>query len=49
MKGVVFGTSLMVIILGVNVIALAPGWWFLFGDVFLGVGVCLLSAVVKNS
>jgi hypothetical protein len=49
MKGVVFAASLILIVLGIDLVAIFPGWWVLVGDVPLFVGLSVFSAMVKNS
>jgi hypothetical protein len=45
-KGVVFASAMMLIVVGVDLVAVAPGWWFLIGDVLLLAGLCVFSAMV---
>lgn len=49
MKGVVFGATLMIIIAGVDLVAVAPGYWWIVGDILLLVGLLVFSAMTGTS
>lgn len=50
MKGVVFAASIMLILGGVDLIAIGSHSWlgFVIGDILLGTGICVFSAIVKS-
>lgn len=49
MKGVVFAATIMCIVVGVDLIAVAPGYWWIVGDVMLLVGLLIFSAMTGTS
>lgn len=50
MKGVVFVASIMLIVGGVNLIAIGATslWGIIIGDILLATGACVFSAIVKS-
>lgn len=49
MKGMVVVSAMMLVVVGVDLVAVAPGWWFLVGDVLILAGLCVLSAVMYRT
>lgn len=45
----VFAASMMLIVVGIDLVSIAPGWWFLVGDVLILAGLCVFSAMVYRS
>jgi hypothetical protein len=48
-KGVVFASAMMLIVSGVDLVAVAPGYWWIIGDVLLLTGLCVFSAMVYRA
>lgn len=49
MKGVVVAASMMLIIVGIDLVSIAPGPWFLVGDILILTGLCVFSALVYRA
>jgi hypothetical protein len=48
-RGVVFASSMMLIVAGIDLVAIAPGAWFLVGDILILTGLCVFSAMVYRA
>lgn len=49
MKGIVFALSMLMVIYGIDVVALSTGLWWIFGDAMILAGLCCSSVVVYRS
>lgn len=45
-RGVVFASAMMLVVVGVDLVAIAPGYWWIIGDILLLTGLCVYSAMV---
>jgi hypothetical protein len=45
----IIASSMMLIIAGVDLVAVAPGGWFVVGDILIGAGLAVFSAMVYRA